>query len=111
MVEQVALLRTDFGIVERLVYFERSCLHPLAVFPIKTLLSDLTDVYLRVEVSGESLVMIAGVAVHDVEILNLLEVVLCCVSCEDACHARVESATEDSCQSGILEALLVSPLP
>lgn len=42
---------------------------------------------------------------------NLVEVVLSCVSGEDACHARVETAAENGCQTSLLETLLVSPLP
>ena len=111
VVEQVALLRTHLRVCERLVNLERSSLHPFAVLPVETLLSDLADVDLRVEVGSERLVVVAGVAVYDVEILNLVEVVLSCVSGEDACNARVEAAAENSCQTSLLEALLVSPLP
>ena len=90
---------------------QRLGLHPLAVLPVQSLLRDLADVDLGVEVSGEGLVVVACVAVDDVEVLNLLEMVLGSVCREDTRHARVEAAAEDSRQSGLLEALAVGPLP
>ena len=41
---------------------------PCSVFEIFASLGDLADVDLRIEVGGESLVMIAGIAVYDVEV-------------------------------------------
>ena len=44
----------------------------------------LADIDFWVEVGCESLVMVTGVAIHDVEHLNLIEVMLGCISGEDA---------------------------
>ena len=111
VVEQIALLRADLRIVERLMDLQRSRLHPFAILPVETLLSNLADIDFWVEVCGESLVVVTGVAVNNVEILNLVEVMLCGISSEDACNTRVEATTENSGQASILETLLVSPLP
>lgn len=73
MVHQIALTRTDVRISERLVNLERLGFKPLAVLIVKSLLSNLADVNLRVEVCCESLMVVSGVAVNDVEILNLVE--------------------------------------
>ena len=111
VVKQVAFARSDFGIGERLVYFERFGFHPLAVFPIQSLLSNLSDIDFGVEVSGESLVVVTRVAVDDIEILNFLEVMLCSISSVDTCHTRVETAAEDSSKAGFFETFAISPLP
>lgn len=62
--------------------FERLGLYPLAVLIVKAFLCDLPDVYLWVEVGSEGLVVVAGVAVDDVEILYLVKIVLCGVGRE-----------------------------
>ena len=111
VVQEVAVARTDVRIVKVLVYLQRFCLYPLAVLPVESLLGYLADVYLGIKVRCESLMVVAGITVHDVEILYLLEVVLCSIGCEDARHTRVEAAAEDGCQTSLLESLAVCPLP
>ncbi len=111
VVHQVALARADVGVGERPVDSQRIGLDPFAVLVPESLLGDLADVDLWVEVGGESLVVVAGVAVHDVEGLDLVEVVLGGVCREDAGHTRVETATEDGAEACLLELVLVSPLP
>ncbi len=111
VVEQIALLGAHVGVGQRLVYLQRRGLHPFAVFPVKSLLRNLADVDFGVEVGGESLVVVAGVAVYYVEILYLVEVVLRGVGGEHARHARVEAAAQDCREARVLKAFLVSPLP
>ena len=82
-----------------------------AVLPIKPLLGNLTDVDFGVEVGGKRLVVVARVAVHDVEVVNLLEVVLRRISGEDRGYARVEAAAEQRAETCFLETLAVCPLP
>ena len=55
--------------------------------------------------------VIACVAIHDVKILDLVKVMLCCVCRVDACNTWVETATEDCAETCLLETLAVSPLP
>ena len=111
MVEQVRLARTDIGVGERLVYLQRLSLYPLSILIIESLLRDLADVDFRIEVGGEGLVMVAGIAVDDVQVVYLVEMVLGGIGRVDARNARVEATAEDSRQAGLLEAVLVGPLP
>ena len=76
MVEHVRLARADVRVVDRLMDAHRRDLDPLAVFPVAAGLRDLADVDLGVEVGREGLAVAAGVAVDDVEVVQLGEVVL-----------------------------------
>ena len=55
--------------------------------------------------------VVAGVAVNDVKVLNLVELMLCSVSSVCLRYSRVESTTKNSGQPSLLELVLVSPLP
>ena len=111
MIKQVAVARAYVGVAQLLVYFQRAGCHPFAVEPVAPVLGDFADVYLRVEVCCEGFSVVAGVAVNYVEGLHGREVVLGGIGGEHARYPRVESASEDSCQPGFLEALAVGPLP
>ena len=111
VVEEIALTRTHVGIGQRLVDFERFCLHPFTIFPIKSLLRDFADVDFGIEVGGKGFAVVTSVAVYDVEIVDFVEVVLCCVSSVDRGDPRVETATEDGAKSSFLKAFAISPLP
>ena len=82
MVQEVAFTPAYVGICECLVDFERSGCNPFAVLIVASVLSDLADVDLRVEVGGECLAVVSGVAVHYVEVLHLREMVLGGICCE-----------------------------
>ena len=84
---------------------------PLAVLPVAAALGDFADVDFGVEVGGEGLAVVAGVAVDDVEILHLAEVVLGGIGRKHTADAGVEAAAEDGGEAGLLEALAVGPLP
>ena len=111
VVEQVALLGADAGIGQGLVNLHRFRLDVLAVLPIESFLRYLADVDFGVEVRGESFMMVARVAIDDVEVLQFVEVVLGGVGGEDAGHTRVEAAAQNGTESGLLETLAVGPLP
>ena len=85
--------------------------HPLAILVVATLLRHLADVDLGVEVRSEGHTVISGVAIDDIEVVDLVKVVLGGIGREDSRHTRIETATEDCRQTGLLEAILVSPLP
>ncbi len=70
---------------------------PFAVEPIFASLGDFADVYFGVEVGCKCFVVVACVAVYDVEVVDFVEVVFCCIGCVDACYAWVESASEYCC--------------
>ncbi len=111
MIEEIAVALADVGIGEGLVYFERAGGHPFAVLIVAAVLSDLADVDFGVEIGGESLAVVTSVAVHDVEILHVGEIMLGCIGCEYTRYSRVKTAAEDGGEAGFLETLLVGPLP
>ena len=111
MVDDVRLALADLGIVQRTVDLVRLGNDPLAVLIVAALLGHLADVDLRVEVRGEGHAVVTGVAVHDIEVVDLVEVVFGGIGREDGRHARIEAAAEDGRQAGSLEAILVGPLP
>ena len=108
---QIALARADVRVGERLVDRQRVGFNPFAILIPESLLGNLADIDFWVEVGCESLVMVTGVAIHDVEHLNLIEVMLGCIGGEDAGYTWVETAAEDSAETCLLELILVSPLP
>ena len=55
--------------------------------------------------------MITGIAIHDVQVVDFVEVVLGGVGRIDAADARIEATAEDGRQPCLLEAVLVGPLP
>ena len=93
------------------MYLQRLRLYPLPVLIVESLLRNLTDIDLRVEVRGESVMMIASIAIDNVEIMDLVEVMLGSIGCIDATDTWVEAATEDSSQTCLLETILIGPLP
>ena len=93
------------------MHLQRLRFYPLAVLVIQSLLGDFANVYLRIEVCCKCFVVVACVAIHDVEVVNFIEIVLCCIGSENLRHTRVEPATKDCSESCLLELLFVSPLP
>ena len=57
------------------------------------------DTNFWVEVGSESLVMVSGVAIHDIEHLDLIEVMLGSVCGEDAGYTWVEDVVETNIRS------------
>ena len=111
MVHQIALARADVRVGERLVDRQWVGFNPFAILIPESLLGNLADIDFWVEVGCESLVMISCVAIHDIEHLDFIEVMLGCISGEDARNSWVETTTEDSAETCLLELILVSPLP
>ena len=55
--------------------------------------------------------VVTGVAVDDIQILHLLEMMLGSIGRVDRGDTRIEAAAENSRQTGLLKALAVGPLP
>ena len=111
MPEQVDLLRTDpGGEVVHLGELERLGLDELPVLEVFALRGDFTDVDLGVEIGGERLSVVAGVAVDDVERVDGVEI-LRFPRGVDIGHAGVESAAEERGDALLAEAVAVRPLP
>ena len=108
---QIALARADVRVGERLVDRQWVGFNPFAILVPESLLGNLTDIDFWVEVGCESLVMVSGVAIHDIEHLNLIEVMFGSVCGEDAGNTWVETAAEDSAETCLLELFLICPLP
>ena len=75
------------------------------------MLGHLADIDLRIEVGSEGLVVVAGIAVNDVQVGNLVEVVLSGIGCVDAADTGIKSAAEDGGETSLPEAILIRPLP
>ena len=90
---------------------QRFGFYPFAVFIIKTLLRNLSNVDFWIEVCGKSLMVIARITIHDIQIMYLVEIMLGCVSGENTTHSRVETTTKDGRKPSLLELFFVCPLP
>ena len=88
------MTRADLGIVDHRRYAERIDLDPLAVFPVLAALRDFPEIDLRIEVRREGFAVAAGVAVDDVDRVDLVIEFLLRVGAEDVGDARIESAAE-----------------
>ena len=78
--------------MKRLVYLVRFGHHPLAVLVVTAFLSHFADIDFRIEIRGESHAVITGVAIHDIEVVNLVEMVFGGIGGENSCHSRIEAA-------------------
>ena len=64
-----------------------------------------------IEVGGKGLAVGAGVGVDDVDLFHHIQVLLGGQGGVDVGHARIEAGTEQGHDAGLLEALLIGPLP
>ena len=111
VIHQIRFARTYIRIVQRLVYRQRICIFPFSVFEIFTTLGNFADVDFRIEVRSECFVMIACVAVDDVQIPDFVEMMFRCISCIYPCYARIESASQNRCQPRFFKTVFIGPLP
>ena len=91
--------------------FQRAGGYPFAVFIITAILSNFANIDFRIEIGSECLVVITGITVNDIQILYFIKVVFCRIGCINTTYPRIETATENSCQSGFLKTFVISPLP
>ena len=80
-------------------------------FQYFAVLRDFAQIDLRIEVRGEGLAVVAGIAVHDVDIFDLVEQMLLRIGAVDVRHAGVEAAAENGGNALLLEAVVIGPLP
>ena len=73
VVNQVRLLFANSWIGQWLVYFMWFSPDPFSIFPVFPLLGNFPDVYLRIEVGGKRLSVVSGIAVYDIQVLNLIK--------------------------------------
>ena len=55
--------------------------------------------------------MVSGIAIYNIQIVDLIKVVLRSIGGEDSRNTRVETTTQDRHQPLLLEAVVVCPLP
>ena len=111
MIDKIRLALPYLRICQRFVYLVRSGLHPLAVLPVLAGLRHFADVDFRVEVGGERHAVVARVAVHDIEVMYLVEVMFGGIGREYGSDAGVEAAAEDGRKPCLAEPVLIGPLP
>ena len=111
VVQKVHILFAHLVKVVNSLYLHRLGLDPLAVLNVRAFSGDLTNVYLRIEISRKRIAVVAAVAVENVDIVYLVKVVLLSVCTENACNTGVKARTEQRCYACLFKALSVSPLP
>jgi len=112
MVEAIAVHGADpFGEVENPPGGEWRRFDKLAVLPVTTDRGHFAYVDLRVEVGGKRLAVTTGVGIDNVELFNNIEIFLRGQSRIDIGDPRIEAGAEQRHQSGVLETLLIGPLP
>ena len=73
--------------------FEGACFHPFTILIISTLLGNFANVYFRIKVSSESLMMVACITIYDIEVMHFVEIMFGGISSKHASSTRVETAT------------------
>ncbi len=86
-------------------------LDPLPILPVAAGSCHFADIDFRIEIGRKRLAVTAGIRIDDVDLLHLVEVILCGQGGIDIGHARVEAAAKQRHQALLAETLLVIPLP
>ena len=111
MVHEVHILLAHALEVEDLLVAQRRAFDPLSVLPVTRVRRHFAQIDLGVEVGGEGQARVAAVAVQDVQRLDGIQQVLLDVGGEDRGHAGIEARTQQGHQTGVLETVLIGPLP
>ncbi|MMZ61562.1 hypothetical protein D1872_237190 [compost metagenome] len=110
MIEQITIFGTDLRIVPHHLDRHGFGLYPLSVFPVAPLGTHFAQIDFGIEVGGERVTVIAGVAVENIDRMDLVEVVLLGVGAKDIGDARIKSASQKCHDTGIFVAVMISPL-
>ena len=111
MVEKIHILFANALEVIYPLYLHGLCFHPFSVLDIAAVCRYLTDIYFRIEVRCERIAMVAAVAVQNVDIVYLIELVLHRIRREYAGNAGIKAAAEYRRKPRLFKSLTVSPLP
>ena len=111
MIHQIGFARTHIRVVQRLMDTQRIGFLPFAIFVILTTLGNFTNIDFRIEIGRKSLVMVTGIAIDNIQILDLIEMMFGCISCINTRYSRIKSTTQDGRQASLFETLFVGPLP
>ena len=96
VVNHIRFFRTNLRIIQWFMNFVWFSFHPLSVFPVFPALRNLTDINFRIEVGSKSFTMITGITVHNIQIMNFVEVMFGCISSVNAGYSGIESTTQNS---------------
>ena len=111
MVEQVHILFANALEVVNALYLHRLGLDPLAILNVASLGGNFADVYFWVEICCERIAVVAAVAVKNVNVVDLVKLMLHCVSGEHSCNTGIKAASEQSGDTCFFKFLTVCPLP
>ena len=111
VINQIGFFGAYIRISERTMNLVRLCLDPFSVLVILTFLGYFPDIDFGIEIGSECHTMITGIAIDNIEILHLFEIMFRRIGRINPAHTRIESATENSRQPGLLKTFPISPLP
>ena len=97
MVNHIRFFWSNLRVVQRHVNLVRVSFNPFAIFPVFSTLRNFADIDFRIKISGKSLTMVAGITVHDIKVLNFVEVMFSGISSINAGYAGVETTTKNCC--------------
>ena len=111
VVQQIHILFAHALEVVDALYLHRLGLDPLAVLDVAALCRNFAYVYLGVEVGRDGVAVVAAVAVENVDVVYLVELVLHGVCRENARNAGIKAASQQRCDARFFKLFAVSPLP
>ncbi len=111
VVEQVHIFFAYLGEIIHAFYLHRLSFYPFAVLDIAALCGHLADIYFGIEVGGKGIAVVSSIAVKNVDIVYLVEVMLLSIGAEHPGNARVETAAEQCGESCLFKFFAVRPLP
>ena len=111
MIKYIRLFRTNVWIINRFVNRHSWNFYPLSIFPITAWLSNLSNIYFRIEISCKSFSVVTRIAIYDIQIMHFIKIVLVGIGCVYLSNAWVKSTTQKCHQSCRFKTFLISPLP
>ena len=111
MIHEVHVLGADGLKIELLLHRHGWGFNPVAIFPMAGNRSHFANVDFRVEIGGKGLAMVAAIAIKNVECVDPIKMMLFEVGGEHAGHARVKTRPQQRHDPGVLETVLIGPLP
>src|SRR3989339_1283197 len=81
------------------------------MLPVFASLGDFADIDFGIKIGRKRFPMLPGIAVNNIQIMNLVKVMLGGISRKDPGHSRIETTSQNGCESCGFEAVMVRPLP
>src|SRR5699024_2225909 len=83
----------------------------VAVFIVAAICRDFTNVNFGVEVSGKGVAVVATVHIDNIQLVDVIEVVLCKISRKHIRGTWIEATAKQGGEAGLFKFILVCPLP